>query len=477
MLPSWLPVVDKNYIAIAEGRVSYNLTDGTDGPHLAGEDLPFCHYSHDVDFSIIPDKTEDNRFTNLLPYLVYAKADGFDTVLQRTLNCEWESGLAMNNKMNPIRDENDAGNSGGFFSTGHERGDLIWNWPGIGDWVHIEGSYVWDRGHPPAEAEIHPPRFMAIKRLLPDRVIIGDSSIKFATRVDVFACGDGGAVQNNRFNAPNFVRRVNMSSKDYDVTIKIEVPRPSAKAHLKYSIARHKADNFSLYELIEVNDDSAIAHFSIPWMSRNANDLEIYARTISFYWDEGNGTATDAPIDIYKVKFTGLRFKHLDELLTKAEIRLYSNVGSDWVLLNDFFPKKGKILSKGLGKTYKHKWTLNNEFTVYVPRGKSFRVYMAGWEVDGVDRLFGGLLDPNSPCNRKTKHFIKSRIFSFSMVMNGCFDDNLGETSKLHSYDNLGKKDSFSNSPQKGTNDDPCPGSKYPLKDRVFLNYTIEKVN
>lgn len=477
MLPSWLPVIDKNTVSILEGHVASNLADGTHGPHVAHEDLPFYHYSHDMDFDIIPDETPDHRYTNMQALLIYKKGDTYDTTLQRNVHCEWESGLGMGNKRNPIHTENDAGRSGGFASTGHELGDIIWNWPGIGDWVHVEGLLVWDRGHPPAEAEMHPPRMLVIKRQLPERVIIGDSSVKYATRVDVFAHGDGGAMINNRFDSKPFVRRTSMSSKDYDFTVTIDVPRPSPKAHLRYNMIRQHGDNFAYYEMIQTNDDSATAHITIPWMTKNANDLEVYARTINFYWDEGNGASTDYPIDIYKVKLTNLRFKHLDDIFTKAEVRMFANVGSNWIFINDFFARKGKVLSKGLGKTRKHKWNLNNEFTLYVPRGKSFRVYMSGWEVDGADMLFGLLMDPASPCNHKTKHFIKHSIFSFPMVMKGCLDDDWGETSKLHNYDNLGKENRFVNSPQKGKNDDPCPASKYPLKDRVFLTYTIQKVN
>src|ERR1700728_1261058 len=65
ILPSWLLIVDKNYVAIAEGKVAFNALDGTDGPHVSEEDLPFYHYSHDMDFDLIPDKTDDNRYTNL----------------------------------------------------------------------------------------------------------------------------------------------------------------------------------------------------------------------------------------------------------------------------------------------------------------------------------------------------------------------------------------------------------------------------
>ncbi len=477
ILPSWLPVVDKNYVAILEGRVTSNLVTGINGPHVSHEDLPFYHYSHDVDFEVVPDVTEDNRYTNLLPYLVYKKKEGNDTVLHPTIGIEWECGLGMCNRVNILSADNDAGRSGGFFSAGHELGDKIWNWPSIGDWVHVEGNYIWDRGHPPSEAEIHPPRIVAIKRSLPEQVSIGDSSIKFATRVDIFASGDGGALENNRFNSQNFVRRVDMSNKDYEFTVKVNLPRPSATAQLRYKLERRRGDNFSQNELIETNNDSATAHIVIPWKTKNANDLEIYARTIYLYWDEGRGASNELPVDIYKVKLTNLKFRYINDKLSKAEVRLFANVGSEWIFLNDFHGKKGKILTKGLGKTYYHKWNLNNEFTVVVPRGKNFRVYMSGWEVDGIDLLAGDILDGGSPCDRKTKRFFKNRIFSIqNMLLKGCLDDEFGEISNLHSYDKLGSIDHFCNSPHEGKNDDPCPFSKFELKDRYFLSYTIEKV-
>lgn len=478
ILPSWLPIIDKNYVAVLEGKVSSNLTNGTHGPHVSHEDLPFYHYSHDVDFDVVPDKTDDNRYTNLLPYLVYKKKDGNDTVLHQIIRCEWESGIGMCNAVNPLRVPNDAGQSGGFFSAGHEPKQTFWNWPGIGDWVHVEGHYVWDRGHPPSEAEIHPPRFVGIKRVLPERILIGDSSVKYATRVDIFASGDGGALINNRFNSQSFVKRVNMSSKDYEFTVKIDLARPSANSQLKYTLTRHRADDFSQYEMVELNSDSGTAKITIPWKSKNANDLEIYARTIYFYWDEGKGIESELPVDIYKVKLTHLKFRYINDKLSKAEVRLFANVGSDWIFLNDFHGKKGKVLTKGLGKTRIHKWSLDNEFTVYVPRGKNFRVYMAGWEVDGIDLLAGDILDPNSPCDRKTKRFFKNRIFSIkNMLLKGCLDDEYGEISNLHSFDKLGRFDRFTNSPHEGKNEDPCPFSKYELKDRYFLSYTIEKIN
>jgi hypothetical protein len=296
--------------------------------------------------------------------------------------------------------------------------------------------------------------------------------------VDIFASGDGGALNNNRFNSPAFVQRVNMSSKDYRFTVKVDLPRPSPQAKLKYTLVRHNGDNFSQYEIVEPDNDSASATITIPWKTKNANDLEIYARTIYLYWDEGKGLANEEPMDVYKVKLTNLKFRYINDRLSKAEVRLFVNVGSNWIFLNDFHGKKEKVLTKGLGKTRKHKWALDNEFTVHVPRGKNFRVYMAGWEVDGVDFLSGDILDPNSPCDRKTKRFIKSKIFSFgNMLLKGCMDDEFGEICNLHSYYKLGMRDFFTNSPKEGKNDDPCPFSKFDLKDRYFLSYSIEKVN
>lgn len=477
ILPSWPTIVGENYVAELEGTVISDPKDGSNGPHVSGEELPFYHYSHDVNINVQPDETPDHRYTNLTPYLVYDGENGIkDTVLRKYMHVEWESGLAMSNYINPLRKLNNEGKSGGFFSAGHERGDVIWNWPSIGDWVHVEGTYVWDRGHPPAYAEIHPARLIATKRNLPTKIWFDDSTSKFATRIDVFASGDGGALRNNRSDVKPFIRRVKMGSKDYDFVVKTNLPKPSAMAHLKYRIGKNNADNFSAAEKIEVNDSGSI-HIVIPWRSEYASDLDIYARSIYLYWDEGNGTAETYPIDEIKVNLSKLYFKKLSESDGEAEVRLFVNVGSDWIFLNDFYGKKGRVLSRGMGKTFKKDWTLNNEFTLYLPHDKNFRVYMAGWEVDGIDDLMGDLLNPYSDCDRKTKFNFKKKLFDIKhMLLAGCMDDEYGEISRLHNSKGLSDTNFFTWSPKDGINDDPCPFSKYPLKDRYFLSYTINKI-
>ena len=475
ILPSWQTVVSDDYVAVIEGIVHYRPTDGSECSHVSHEDLPFYHYTHDMCVDIVPDPTPDGRYTNLLPYLVNIHADGSnDTSLQSALGIEWECGLGAANKLNPCTTLNNAGKSCGGCSAGHEVRDIIWQWPTTGDWMHVEGLYVWDRGHPPANCEIHPARLMAMRRNLPAKIKAQDGSDKYATRMDIYANGDGGAMNNERMDAKPFVRHVKMSSKDYQFSYRVNLSRPSATAKLKIQIEKHKGDNFPVDEITTIAD--SIVTVSIPWQTQHVADDRVYGRTIYAYWDEGTGTADS--ICEYKINLTHLYFKKLSELIDRAEIRVFANVGNDWIFLNDFHGKGGKILTRGLGKTFKKHWDLSNEFTLYVPRQKKFRVFMSGWEADGVDFLMGKLLDPNSGCDKKTKRFLKNSFFSFKdMLLRGCEDDELGEMGNLHSFPAGITPAKYTLSPQSGMSTDPCPFSKYPLKDRYFLSYEVRLIN
>ncbi len=476
ILPSWRPVVSENYVAVLEGKIGYEKTDGRRGPHVSHEDLPFYHYTHDMDFDVIPDATDDNRFTNYLPYLVYDSENGIkDTALRRVIHVEWECGLGAGNRINPFRKICNAGSSCGFASAGHEKGDVIWNWPTIGDWVHVEGHLVWDRGHPPANIEIHPARLVAIKRNLPERLSFPDSTFKYASRVDVFASGDGGALRNNRFGSESFVQKVKMSSKDYEIPVKSFLPKPSSTAVLKYKIATRKGNTFVAGESVAIIHDTAC--INIPWRTNDGHDVDVYAKTFYFYWDEAEGIDTAYIIDEFKISLTSLYLKRQYDYGGVNESRIFSNVGNNWVFLNDFLGKRNKILSKGLGKTSKKSFDLNNTFTVYLPRDKKFRVYTAGWEADGVDYFMGDIFNPYSSCTKKNKLYLKGKLFSINhMLLSGCMDDEFGEISNLHSTSNLSESNYFLNSPKDGINEDPCPFSKFPLANRYFLNYSIDKI-
>ncbi len=468
LFPTWRPAVGYDSVTVAEGIVEPE----TGRPSVSEGDLPIYHYTHDLSFNLIPDK----NFKKLLSYDVKTKPDGTrDTIRNKIMHIEWESGLAQSNKGNICAELNRQGKSCGFYSAGHERGDTIWNWPTWGDWVHVEGIKVWDRGHPPAGTEIHPARLMAIRRALPEKIRT-ENLDKFATRVDVFASGDGGAFDNNRANQKAFVRKVKMSSKDYVFTIKQVLPKPSESSVLKYIVKERKPNSFN--ESVEYSTDSkqGTITIKIPWKSNAVNDDAIFAKTVYLYWDEGQGVPSDYEIDEIKVTLDELIFDRFHEALGKAEIRMFVDIGGNFIFLNDFAKSKD-ILKNGLGKTRKHKWRFNNAFTLYIPHDKKFRISAHGWEADGVDKLFGHIVDNYSPCNRATKKLINNMMIDFTPVgIGGCLDDPLGNAFRLHSMEEIPKKyANFSATSDGGYHEDGCPCASFSPKNLFSISYKIEK--
>jgi hypothetical protein len=372
MLPTWQPVEDYNTVTVLEGTVIPKPGNNKHiDTHVSPEDLPLFHYTHDFSFNVRPDSTDDSRYTNLLSLQV--AENGKDTALREYIHVEWETGLAMANKGNPCAEANKTGKSCGFYTEGHERKDLIWNWPTIGDWVHVEGLWVWDRGHPPAGTEIHPARLVAIRRNLPE-FIEKDKESKspgekaFATRIDIFANGNGGALVNNLQNVPEFVRRIKMGEKDYEFSVRHTLPAPKSTAPLRYKIIKQKGDNFTgdihvtAYPYGDEDIDEVHLKIKIDW--KGLPDTLVFARTIFTYWDEGNGVADAYPVNTYKVKLESLRFRNRKEFFSKSEFRVFMEVGGKWLFFNEFIDVDD-ILNNGIGHTRKRKWEINKEFILY----------------------------------------------------------------------------------------------------------------
>ena len=464
LFPTWKPVVGYDSVSVVEGMIEPENVR----PSVSEGDLPIYHYTHDVSFNLIPDK----NYRKLLSYDVKIKPDGtHDTIRNNSMHIEWECGLGQGNKGNSSTELNRQGKSFGFFSAGHERRDTIWNWPTWGDWVHVEGIRVWDRGHPPAGTEIHPMRLIATRRNLPEKI-----NDKFATRIDIFASGDGGAFDNNRPNQKAFVRKVKMSSKDYVFTVKHTLPKPSPNAVLKYAVTEQKVNSFSAAVEYTVNSKEGTITVKIPWKSLSINDEAIFAKTIYLYWDEGNGVPSDYKIDEVKVTLNELLFDRFHEALGKAEIRMFVDIGGNYIFLNDFSKAKD-VMNKGLGKTRKHKWKFNNSFTLYVPHDKQFRVMAHGWEADGVDKLFGHLVDNYSPCNAATKKLINNMMIDVVPVgIGGCLDDPLGNALRFHTMKELPEKYAdYVVQSDGGYHEDGCPCASFSPKNIFSISYRVEK--
>ncbi len=464
LFPTWRPVVGYDSVTVVEGTIEPEISR----TGVSESDLPMYHYTHDMCFNLIPDK----KYRTILSYDVKIEPDGKrDTIRNNDLHIEWECGLGQSNKGNPSAELNRQGKSCGFFSAGHERRDTIWNWPTWGDWVHVEGLRVWDRGHPPAATEIHPMRLIATRRALPEKV-----NNKFATRIDIFASGDGGAFDNNRPNQKAFVRKVKMSSKDYVFTVKNTLPKPSPDAVLKYVVKERKINNFNAAVEYTANSKEGTLTIKIPWKSAAVNDESIFAKTLYLYWDEGTGVPPDYKIDEVNVTLDELLFDRFHEALGKAEIRMFVDIGGNFIFLNDFSKSKD-ILNNGLGTTRKHKWKFSNAFTLYIPHDKKFRVSAHGWEADGIDKLFGHIVDNYSPCNRATKKLINNMMIDFTPVgIGGCLDDPLGNAFRLHNLKEFsGKYMDFVVRSDGGYHEDGCPCASFSPKNIFSIGYRVEK--
>lgn len=468
LFPTWKPVAGYDSVSVLEGMVE----EEPGRPSVSAGDLPIYHYTHDITWNLIPDKD----YRHFLSYDIKVKPDGTrDSVLNKAIHIEWETGLAQSNKGNLCAELNRQGKSCGFYSAGHERGDVIWNWPTLGDWVHVEGLRVWDRGHPPAGTEIHPARLIATRRNLPARITI-DSAYKYATRIDIFASGDGGAFDNNRTNQPDFVRKVKMSSKDYVFKVKHTLPKPAENAVLKYALKDRKGNTFTAFATYTTNSKEGTVTLTIPWKSASVSDEAIFAKSIYLYWDEGTGIPADYKIDEITVTLNELLFDRFHEALSKAEIRLFLDIGGNYLFLNDF-ANATDIMNDGLGKTRKKKWNFNIPFTVYIPHDKKFRVAAHGFEADGIDKLFGHIVDNYSPCTPATKKMINKMMIDLAPVgIGGCLDDPLGNAIRFHTATEFpGKYMDFVVRSDGGYHEDGCPCASFSPKNIFSIGYRVEK--
>ncbi|MCB9186791.1 MAG: hypothetical protein H6601_08600 [Flavobacteriales bacterium] len=484
ILPSWRPVVNHDTVVVLEGQVM--PIEGHEGykfgvPHVSFEDLPLYHYTHDFSFNVFPDE----GYRNLFSRYIEIKKDSAgreirDTVVRGWVHCEWESGLAAGNHGNKYAKICRKGGSAGFSTVGHERYDVIWNWPTAGDWVHLEGLWIWDRGHPPARTEVHPIRFLATRRNLPDKILSEKGDSVFATRIDIYANGDGSAFYNNQ-DSTNWVHPVRMSSKDYNFKVLHTLPKPSPTAELKYVLIDQKGNSHTA--TIDVDcfsaTDSSGASIHIPWKTAGIADTSTLCKTLYLYWNEGNGVPNDYRIHSYSVNLEKLRIRRLSEIffLTPAELRMFADVGGQYIFLNEFVSKSKDILRAGLGRTIKRNWKINHSFTVHIPEDRKFRIYVGGWEADGVDKVMGYIVNQESDCTTEVKDRINDLMLDPTPVgYGGCEDDNMGESIIYHSPLELESSSHFIISSDGKPYKENCPlGHRTPV-DFHRLHYSINRL-
>ena len=384
---------------------------------------------------------------------------------QSIMEVEWESGLAEDGATdNPAMPYNIKGTSFGFFTARHTLGEEIWNWPSVDDRVHVEGIWIWDRGHD-APTEIHPPHFVSTQRSLPVSFIFGADGIPvirnrpddkyIATRVDVFASADGSAMWNNK-GLQTFAQTVDMKRKDYTFYIKHPFTKPPssrfANVSLQCKFLKQKADDFPVDPIIKI--DNGIVSVTVPWKSADVSNDAIFARTFLVYWETSaqntNASLTKVldsekphlyQIDILTVDLV----KQLDDDPGSSDepnpgkhgygdFRIFCNVGSDWIFLNEFDPSVNKenILQSGLGRAMNVKsFQINKSFNVYVKDNgnNAVRIALNGWEADGLNYLMGHIYNEYSrDAEPAAVWFGGALLFIYNT---GEADDGIGSIDKM----------------------------------------------
>ncbi len=480
--------------------------------HVSFEDFPTSHYTHDFCFKVIPDPgfeyllaefpaheaTDiedihiDKRHPRLPQHTYHVPAQ-----IQQYIEVEWECGLGQNNifpqsvlkqfgaelgltklSANPAREPNMRGESFGLYSTGHRQGALLWNWPTAGDWVHVDGLWIWDRGHPPAETEIHPPRLVAVRRRLPAVLQTpgAPSHYSFATRADIFASGDDSALWNNRPDQPFFVQKVPMSEKDYVFNIDQPLPRPPAgppslhagaavqlasfaqvrplqgirpgggQAQLAWRVERQPGDTYPGEAIIQPFPDGEPGHptphvrVTIPWKTQHAPDTAVFARTLYLYWsnDAAHGVASSYKAHLFRVTLDNLKvinpqgeYWHIYHTTNKdkANWRIFVEVGGQWYFLNDLV--QPKPLEGGLDQAQKNQvFPINRSFLVYAGDGDAFRVHADGWEADGINMVMGRLINQYDQDRVRVEAEMNAIVLTMDVYQAGSRDDPLGEVNQ-----------------------------------------------
>lgn len=480
IIPEWKPVRHHHDNVVFEGTVIKTPNTVSINTHISAEDFPLYHYTHDFSFNAIPDIYPDKRYENLLNYIITLHDDGTaDTTLSEHLHIEWETGLGAMQKNNPCAEKNRKGESCGFFTSGHERKDIIWNFPTIGDWVHVEGLWVWDRGHPPFQTEIHPMRLIAIRRNLPEKILHPDTQKEiWATRIDLYAKGDGGALYNNLPEQPPFVHRVNIGEKNYDFLIRPVIPKPSLFASLKYIIYTQKGHTFPKPIMINHTRNERFEdalHILIPW--KGLSDTFTLAQTIFAFWDENNGKRNDYKIYTYRVTLEEMIFHRRKEFISRSEFRATAEVGGKYLFLNEWFGRND-ILTTGMGKTYRKRWKLNLSFDVHLSESAEFRVHANCWEADGVDRILGNLFDPYVPCTKENrKQFRKALRIISPFRMRGCLNDLMGEIHDFHSVKSIREGLYLQSYTRGSVHDDICLCNSDRQEKAMSLRYKIDLIS
>jgi hypothetical protein len=403
--PEWVSVWNEKPVG-AYGTV--------DGSHASLSDFPGTHYSHDINFELIPDTD----------YRWIIGSHNFDDD-GAVVEVEWETqnaGSPYNNGIGNI-------------------GLPLWAMPTDGDRVYVVGRWILDVGHPDGGSgtELHPARLVAAMRQRPALTASGNP----ASQVDVYLSGHGGGA--NMFpdglaaaldqgghgggriqdlgptaaatyyqpgpatpaerialaplgavaglsptdlatflaniatlsgtagpsglgwaNNPNEERAVDDIDYDFDVPLPPQLAGAMAPV---VEVTRHPEDTSLVNEVITWPDFPRSAHVHLPCKGKGSL---IYARTIRF--------ASGAP----KPAHYHVRIVEIDAVDLPGLWHITTDVNGQWKDLLQATPALSQVAT---GQAV----SIGQDFDVYTNPTDSIWVHTNGYRPAAVDTLFGHL--------------------------------------------------------------------------------------
>jgi len=293
-----------------------------------------------------------------------------------------------------------------------------------------------------------------------------------ATKTDVFASGDGGALSNNRAGVPAFVRRTAMSEQDYTFKITHPLPPPGPNARLNAAFVVRAGDDFpgvpTMTRDTQTGPDGVVHLLpsftvTIPWKTAAAPDTALFARTFFLWWSTGDNTADLTVNHGVAADYHPRVFKLTPDFILPnpgandmlepgigqgdMELRVFVEAGGNWLFVNELASDDvSNVLEDGLGDADDHTdagdiidrrggGVAPFQFTLVMPPGGEFRVHAGGWEADGINDNFGKLIDPNVSCDCEFQDQFNAQ-FGVGTYLSGGRDDSIGEVNHIFSCTN-----------------------------------------
>ncbi len=401
-------IADEGWVWVNPGRKFRSVSGRVDKSHVAYNDTPANHDSHDHNTKIVVDPGQEDILS------IVNDDDPADPRPVDTIEVEWEIGARP----------------------GEKKGDGAhptfpkWAWPSVGDRVWVDGSWIFDCGHPTDElvsatpfptfihhyrSEIHPARAIASMRDQA-RALPGSGNMAVpVTATDLYIHGRGGFVVDQLNCGMGIIINGVPGSGDHDgcpvktspidVNFQFDVcipPNPGGGAVLKWIDEPGPGNTVGIAPVFDATvpaspacksgafDQDRMLRVTVPLANTGVVPEDVYARKIYVGWIGGAQPA----LRHFKVRLKRMDL-HDDQDVDPGDGELsffWMNVNRadrEWIRLSDFADGNMNDYDDDHLSGDGYMTFTNAVFDFYVRPGQTFTVSANGYDQDCYDGSFG----------------------------------------------------------------------------------------